>query len=283
MRAMWLHCSSPYNDINFSSLPFSPIICISVSREQLDDDRFYIQGAADDEENWSLGLTPDLFWIFKDFLLESESETESRVLEIVKRSRDNPLSFSNELQQKEPNMKHWSFIGNTRIAFGSDIEGTKKEIFSHFDVVINCSSTNYPDLETIKNYLFSSILSHNKSDKWKISRVLPSILDLVSPKLDENCNILIHSINDVRITICIALAILILKIDEKGNILKQHRTQFSKSIIRTMYLFLQNYCSSEIRPTQKHLHDIHRFYLTPTYLCPTYLTTFRSQWNLSET
>ena len=33
----------------------------------------YIQGAADDEENWSLGLTPSLYWAHQDALLEHDS------------------------------------------------------------------------------------------------------------------------------------------------------------------------------------------------------------------
>ena len=55
---------SPQSDLNsfvfdFSSLPFVPIVCISVS-SMIDYEAFrvqhsfpYIQGAGDDEENWA--------------------------------------------------------------------------------------------------------------------------------------------------------------------------------------------------------------------------------------
>ena len=70
LRAIWV---SPQSDLNsfvfdFSSLPFVPIVCISVSR-MIDDETFrvkhsfpYIQGAGDDEENWAGGLTAKIFW-----------------------------------------------------------------------------------------------------------------------------------------------------------------------------------------------------------------------------
>jgi hypothetical protein len=38
----------------------------------------YIQGAGDDEENWSLGLTPAGFWAHAERLLRLEDEEELR-------------------------------------------------------------------------------------------------------------------------------------------------------------------------------------------------------------
>ena len=48
------------------SLPFSPILCVSASRARDPHSSrrgyHYIPGAGDDEESWSRGLTPALFW-----------------------------------------------------------------------------------------------------------------------------------------------------------------------------------------------------------------------------
>ncbi|KHO00329.1 Initiator tRNA phosphoribosyl transferase [Metarhizium album ARSEF 1941] len=50
-----------------------PVICLTASRRDTStsqvDSSGYIQGAADDTENWAHGLTPSVFWANKDLLL----------------------------------------------------------------------------------------------------------------------------------------------------------------------------------------------------------------------
>ncbi|KAG6172843.1 hypothetical protein E4U51_006795 [Claviceps purpurea] len=53
---------------------YHPIICLTASRRILTseiDSQGYIQGAADDTENWAHGLTPDLFWAHSEKLLST--------------------------------------------------------------------------------------------------------------------------------------------------------------------------------------------------------------------
>ncbi|KAG6105020.1 hypothetical protein E4U31_001649 [Claviceps sp. LM219 group G6] len=53
---------------------YRPIICLAASRRILTseiDSQGYIQGAADDTENWAHGLTPDLFWAHSERLLST--------------------------------------------------------------------------------------------------------------------------------------------------------------------------------------------------------------------
>ncbi|KAG6291674.1 hypothetical protein E4U46_000869 [Claviceps purpurea] len=53
---------------------YHPIICLTASRRVLTseiDSQGYIQGAADDTENWAHGLTPDLFWAHSERLLST--------------------------------------------------------------------------------------------------------------------------------------------------------------------------------------------------------------------
>ncbi|KAL8779129.1 MAG: hypothetical protein Q9213_007090 [Squamulea squamosa] len=57
--------------------PYLPIICLTASRhvhgtENSEDN--YIQGAGDDSEGWSHGLTPALFWRHKDTLMSTIDE-----------------------------------------------------------------------------------------------------------------------------------------------------------------------------------------------------------------
>ncbi|KAG6037180.1 hypothetical protein E4U41_005269 [Claviceps citrina] len=53
---------------------YRPVICLTASRRVLGsevDSQGYIQGAADDTENWACGLTPRLFWDNVDALLSA--------------------------------------------------------------------------------------------------------------------------------------------------------------------------------------------------------------------
>lgn len=77
-----------------------PIICLSASTCPTDatasKDRFYVQGAADDEESWSLGLNATLFWKHhSDLLSSSEEELHDLILSLVAQdvpSKDSPSS-----------------------------------------------------------------------------------------------------------------------------------------------------------------------------------------------
>jgi len=98
LKPIWLHQSEEdgeiewvgeYGDdvvdhlpnIKIDSLGYIPILLFSCSRtvQELDYREYswrYIQGAGDDEENWCLGLTPDVFWKYKDSILQSDDHNE---------------------------------------------------------------------------------------------------------------------------------------------------------------------------------------------------------------
>lgn len=72
-----------------------PVLCVSASKS-CDPSKHreihswtYIQGAGDDEENWSRGLTPLLFWQNSDFILQASVEEEciDRISHILSRER----------------------------------------------------------------------------------------------------------------------------------------------------------------------------------------------------
>ncbi|KAL8847301.1 MAG: hypothetical protein Q9221_007646 [Calogaya cf. arnoldii] len=67
--------------------PYHPIVCLTSSRrvhgaENSEDN--YIQGAGDDSESWSHGLTPTLFWQHKDTLMSAtEAELPSLIASLL--------------------------------------------------------------------------------------------------------------------------------------------------------------------------------------------------------
>lgn len=64
------------------SLDFTPLVLLSCSPMRSQNTHSahhswkYIQGAGDDEENWSAGLSSELFWKYKDLILASDDPHE---------------------------------------------------------------------------------------------------------------------------------------------------------------------------------------------------------------
>jgi tRNA A64-2'-O-ribosylphosphate transferase len=52
----------------------------------------YVQGAADDHESWSQGLTPKVFWKHEAYLLSDEDGIEERIAEVLKEEREATIS-----------------------------------------------------------------------------------------------------------------------------------------------------------------------------------------------
>lgn len=70
---------------------FTPIICCTASRRVVGsemDEGGYIQGAADDTENWAHGLTPTLFWANVETLLQTpDPELPDVIQTLVKQDK----------------------------------------------------------------------------------------------------------------------------------------------------------------------------------------------------
>lgn len=70
-----------------------PLVCVSASCCPDDDnvplDRFYVQGAADDEESWARGLTAPMFWAHQRELLDCpQDEMQDLIESVVLRTRE---------------------------------------------------------------------------------------------------------------------------------------------------------------------------------------------------
>ncbi|CAK7263360.1 tRNA A64-2'-O-ribosylphosphate transferase [Sporothrix epigloea] len=76
LRPAWVTPDMPWPDVDGLRDRFDVILCCTSSRvpdadRHADNAGDYIQGAADDSENWASGLTPELFWGHHEQLLDS--------------------------------------------------------------------------------------------------------------------------------------------------------------------------------------------------------------------
>ena len=91
LRPLWVtqNSSLPHDIPDFPD--FHPVILCTASRRVRGAEASeggYIQGAADDHEAWSHGLTPPLFWSNKDELLRTnEKDLQTKIAELVSQDR----------------------------------------------------------------------------------------------------------------------------------------------------------------------------------------------------
>ncbi|KAF9315771.1 hypothetical protein BG003_002667 [Podila horticola] len=154
---------------DYCQVGFFPVICLSASRVvpegmEEQDGYLYVQGSGDDEEMWSKGLRPDLFWDNVDWLLEdgiTPAECEDRAKQVVLEAKKKQL----EQSQHDPSMpkaKHGKYKGDHattgHVAFtpsmelcseikpspiwiGNNASGRVPDVWeAGFDMVINCGA-----------------------------------------------------------------------------------------------------------------------------------------------
>ncbi|CAH0058965.1 unnamed protein product [Clonostachys solani] len=88
LRPLWITQDSSLEDLDGRIFDdFRPVICCTASRRVVGsevDEAGYIQGAADDTENWAHGLTPPVFWHNAAELLEApEAELPDLIARLV--------------------------------------------------------------------------------------------------------------------------------------------------------------------------------------------------------
>ncbi|KAF8947136.1 hypothetical protein BGZ47_010154 [Haplosporangium gracile] len=177
IRPIWLTPQSfllRHDLPDYSQCAFLPVICLSASRVVQDgleerDGYLYVQGSGDDEEMWSRGLKPELFWENEEYLLEegiSPAECERRAGEVVREAKRKLMEKSKhrqeQLQERKkssgkddyghgvvegrrvhftPSMELCSEIKPSSIWIGNNASGRIPDCWeAGFDMVINCGA-----------------------------------------------------------------------------------------------------------------------------------------------
>ncbi|CAH0005316.1 unnamed protein product [Clonostachys byssicola] len=88
LRPLWITQDSSLEDLDGQIFDdFRPVVCCTASRRVVGsevDEAGYIQGAADDTENWAHGLTPPVFWHNASELLDApEAELPDLIARLV--------------------------------------------------------------------------------------------------------------------------------------------------------------------------------------------------------
>ncbi|KAJ2958817.1 hypothetical protein NQZ79_g5685 [Umbelopsis isabellina] len=211
LRPIWITPQSTFVESpDYSEAPFLPVICLSASQvveggSQARYGYMYVQGSGDDEEAWSLGLSPQLFWDNKDELLGADSATcETIAKNIVESSK---IITERNLADAQA----FSFVGNSKIAIGTWSSGKPEECWTNFDVVINCTEHEYEEnkIEKYKKRYLHLNIPASKRGQHELFKCIPTAIEFCKEPIRASKTILVHCAEGKDRAVGIALALLV--------------------------------------------------------------------------
>ncbi|KAI9189240.1 tRNA A64-2'-O-ribosylphosphate transferase [Blastocladiella emersonii ATCC 22665] len=206
LRPLWIGPDSfAIQRVDPATLDFHPVYCLTASRVVDSADGYrsgnyvYIQGAADDDENWSSGLTPAVFWANRESILAS-AEACDAFLDNLKSS-----SSATAAGDADGADGYASDLPGTWLTVGS--RGAARPAsrpWDRFTHVINCTDLEYPDYAadedgTRARFLCLQVPEGKKGqaalgaafpvvDAWFRENVVPSSSESKPPRVLVHCN-----------------------------------------------------------------------------------------------
>ncbi|CAJ2676290.1 unnamed protein product [Trifolium pratense] len=285
---IWLN-EVPHHD----SWDFTPIILVSassssnnVSQHNRTTSEFswnYIPGAGDDEESWSRGLSPPLFWNNVYDLINSGPELcNQKVAEIVEKSRvrraykgeNAPQIRVKSLSHEEPSLSSditnvevdtqasegfdISWLGSTNLAVGASQFATNAV---DVDCILNCDRESISvSLPSAEAYLHLPMVS-SKFDRFSLLNNLPKAVSFAKLNLNQGKRLLVCCNNGEDISVCVCLSILMSLFDEQGTFddgNSFNTTNVTKWDMRRRLVFVCKFATNA-RPSRGNLRQVFNF------------------------
>eukprot|EP00898_Chlorokybus_atmophyticus_P006029 jgi/Chlat1/6427/Chrsp45S05949 len=230
--------------------PFTPLILLSVSQPSSVPRRHtikmtnsngnstdethswtYVPGAADDEESWARGLSPELFWQHCDVILAAGPEGCVKVANSLVNGtyhQSGGVSLSASLNDhnhsdsvydtNEDGRPSYGLIADTGLAIGT---GELRSVAAQFDALLTAGSAKLAASAArsgIANRLHLNVVGV-KVDKFSLQAHLPAALNFVRSVLDSRHRLLVVSDDGCDASACIGTAILLSFFDGSGRLL----------------------------------------------------------------
>jgi tRNA A64-2'-O-ribosylphosphate transferase len=257
LRPIWITRDSilPDNPPRFSD--FYPVILVTASRRVSGHEMLeggYIQGAGDDSEGWSRGLTALMFWQnHQELLKTSEGRLHSLISELVENGAGTKTPQGWAVIQPAS----WLIIGTTRSLQKSDIaEGT---------LVIDCVEESDKVLAAILQSRYLHLKCRPKKlGSRDLRKELPKILRLISATSDIR-QLYICCLDGKDVSVGVALAFLCLFSDSSGSLRAADDNQSNPRITKQ---FIQHRLSwimtsfPDASPSRATLQSINDFLFT---------------------
>ncbi|CAN9202217.1 unnamed protein product [Alternaria alternata] len=209
LRPIWATQLSSLPDSAPSFPDFHPIVLCTASRRVRGaeaSESGYIQGAADDHEAWSHGLTPTLFWKHKDVLMKTSEEDVPALIERLLKEEGGSSAVASLI--KPTSKLHISASDQMNLA--------------GFEVVVSCTpepfATSRLKEAGVKRYLHLKC-QVGKLGSRDLRTQLPQLLQFFSSfETPTTGNILVCCPTGKDLSVGTALAVLCLYTNEDGKI-----------------------------------------------------------------
>lgn len=259
LRPIWVTHQSSLPDTPPAFADFHPIVLCTASRRVHGAEASeggYVQGAADDHEAWSHGLTPPVFWKNKDLLLKTNEE-------------DAPALIAKLLDEEAticPSSSSATLIKPTSTLY---IAASDNISLAEFDVVISCTPSSFRaeklKSDKVKHYLHLKCQS-GKLGSRDLRNELALLPDFIAslPSSTTTSKILICCPTGKDLSVGTALAILCLYADSAGSISfaqKRRSAEIDKNFIKHRLSWITT-SNPTLNPSRSTLQSVNAILLT---------------------
>lgn len=256
LRPHWVTPEATNGDLPNDRTSYNSIICCTASRRVRGaetSEMGYIQGAGDDSEGWSCGLTPALFWKHHQTLLSIEERECEYFIQSIAREEDARQSASEEVL----------CIGSSGIFISANNVAVDDR---SYDAVILIGGTHLHDSHNDQMTAPARLQLHIASGKLgsrALRKELPRIISFVRPLFLNYLGqprICILGADTQDLSIGIALAIFSLFYDDGARMLSTARAPGSigKMDIKRRLAYISSSCPSA-NPSRTTLQSVHSF------------------------
>ncbi|THH04313.1 hypothetical protein EW145_g5614 [Phellinidium pouzarii] len=288
LRPIWITPASSVLPAFGENTPFLPIICVSASKlvdegsQRRREGYSYVQGAGDDHENWSMGLTPDLFWKHKEKILSTLEPDFMNVLrDIVNSSKATETTLLTEWTKlSTPIMRVGGLVSISALAqipewvFNQQTEhGELASSFPCIIVRVNQKASMIPPSSDKDPITTSTILelvlpSDKKGGERSFKTFLPKCLEYFKRHLQEGQSVCVACNTGKDLSVGIALVVLQVFFNDNGVLaLDRHGRkdfQVNKESLRTRLHWIIA-SRPEANPSRATLKRVNEFFMSPSH------------------
>lgn len=277
LRPVWCCPKSICAVMDFNSnkddLPSSyPVICVSASKIVTDVSTTYrtggytyVQGAGDDHESWSQGLTPTIFWKYSKKILSASRHDIPNLLREILAEQESQNQTSTASQQSF-NIQETGF--NITLADGMTSLGSPIPIGNFLTVLV---STSTDQIHIFKQGDDAEEILQIEGDQ-SVLKNFSKTLSHTSPKcvqaLRDNGKVSIiaggcHKVQARELAVAIALCVLVETFDDERRLRTQQIPRIDKSLIRSRLQWMIEASDGSLNPSRSVLKRVNNFLIPP--------------------
>ena len=284
LRPLWIDRSTPVPDTpsEYADLPFCPLLLVNPSpptRPSAERGGWcHVQGAGDDEANWSRGLSPALFWTHaRELLALTPLDCEQRVDELVKEAREEPSHTVDTAPVLLPVASTGLFLAYSTIAPDPEAqdEGSAR---LHLDVVRDKTTASALNRQRRQPAVPAAsapssptstlvvAVSGVTKDKRALQDILPHCIAFIMQQRQRGRRVLVTGEDWTALT-TVAIGALVSGWNERFEFVGQAgegvmRPRVTKDLLRVVSAVVHG-CVPDVFPTRLQLKQLNLFFLSP--------------------